>query len=316
MHLRSFVLLLAVMLGTWAHGETSPGPDPICGFIPGPYFYYESSEIRKGLSVDLEPGKANFGQPVVMRFFVTEKPGGSPRDDLQIDHEKLMHIIGMRADLSGFFHIHPKKVASGIWEVTRRFNAGGSYKIWADIKSRGISYSFGQPEIMIPGNVGSNRNAFVLTNRATTSGYEITFAHDTRLTAGTTNRLEFWIRDQAQKPVETENFLGSPMHLLIVKNDLSSYSHGHPESALSTPAAIRFHEILGLHSHPGNLVPRPMVIRFRQVFSKPGIYKLFAQFRPKNTKLPPEEALLAEFYFEVHDFVPGASHGNSDSPAP
>ena len=40
-------------------------------------------------------------------------------------------------------------------------------------------------------------------------------------------------------------------------------------------------------------------IYFNHVFTQPGNYKIFAQFRPLKTKLPPEEAIRAEFWVRV-----------------
>ena len=92
-------------------------------------------------------------------------------------------------------------------------------------------------------------------------------------TTGHTNELKFVVRDTAGKPLELENFLGTPMHLFIVSHDISSCLHAHPQGA----------------SAQGGMV------RFRQPFPKPGTYKLFAQFRPKRNLLAADEALLAQF---------------------
>ena len=69
------------------------------------------------------------------------------------------------------------------------------------------------------------------------------------------------------------------MHLVIVKDDLSVYLHAHPD-------------------HQDMDAPQP-VISFTQLFAKEGRYKLFAQFRPKGTTLPADDAILAEFYLTV-----------------
>jgi hypothetical protein len=67
------------------------------------------------------------------------------------------------------------------------------------------------------------------------------------------------------------------MHLVIVKDDLSVY----------------------LHAHPENMVGGAGPINFKQSFTKPGAYRLFAQFRPRNTTLPADKAILVNFQVRV-----------------
>lgn len=282
-----------------AGGSIAGFNEALCGFTPRLHFYREAGEVKQGLSVDLLSDQAQAKRPVAMRFFVNLKPGSAPLNNLQLEHEKLMHMIGVRDDLSGFFHIHPTKASPGEWEVNHTFSHGGRYKIWADVKWRGTSYSFGQQVINVSGDPGPSCSSVEAMECVTNSGYTVTLKHSNPLTTGRTNQLEFSVRDQAGNPVATENFLGVSMHLFTIKNDLSVYLHSYPENPLGSPAAIRFRQILRYRRHPGNSLPGDTVTRFRQIFPKPGTYKFFVQFRPKNTKLPADEAILAEFYANV-----------------
>lgn len=89
--------------------------EAVCGFIVGPAFYSEAAKVKQGLAVDLFVGDARTDQPLKLRFYINQRPGGQPVDNVQIEHEKFMHLIGVREDLSEFFHIHPLKVAPGMW---------------------------------------------------------------------------------------------------------------------------------------------------------------------------------------------------------
>ncbi len=266
-------------MGQEGPGRASlPSPDPVCGFTSGPHFYYETDLVRQGLSIDLFVGEAQVDQPVRLRLFVNQKPRSTPIDNLQVEHEKLMHVIGMREDLTEFFHIHPAKVSPGMWEVTHLFKLGGTYRIWADVKAKGVSYSFGLPPLKVSEAPMPNGSPKLIKNCATNGSYQIIRLHSGTLTTATTNRLEFSIRNASGRQVFTENFLGSPMHLVIVSEDKSVYLHAHPDTHL----------------------PGEGVIRFSQVFPKPGTYKFFAQFRPLDAKLPVNQAILAEFYAQVN----------------
>jgi hypothetical protein len=194
-----------------------------------------------------------------------------------VQHEKFMHVIGVREDLNEFFHIHPRNEGPGLWVASYTFAKGGKYKIWADIAVSGAVFSLAEPLLIVSGEQGPATRATNFAERVTVSGFEVSLAHSEPLIAPGTNEFVFTIRDPAGALIETEDFLGAPMHMVVLKEDLSVYRHAHPE-----PRA-----------------PGASDIRFRQILNEPGRYKIFAQFRPGGTHLAREEALLAEFSLNV-----------------
>jgi hypothetical protein len=164
-----------------------------------------------------------------------------------------------------------------LWEVRHTFPAEGKYKLWADIACSGATFTLAQPLLTVSGEQKSAAAKPDVSNRVKVSGLEISISHTEPLIAGATNDLVFTIRDDSGQTVETEDFLGAPMHLVVIGANLSGYRHAHPEP-VSLPV---------------------LEIRFRQVFDQPGRYKLFAQFRPSGTHLGRDEALLAEFGVDV-----------------
>jgi hypothetical protein len=275
------LVLLSLLLQTQAQVSNTPAPappvDPICGFITGPHVYSETSQIKNGLSVDIFVGQPRVNQPVTLRFFVHQKPRNMPVDQLQIEHEKFIHVIGVRDDLKEFFHLHPLRVSAGMWEASYTFPKPGNYKIWTDLKSRGVSYSLGQPKLTVLENVSQSTSVSAASETPKNLDYKVAFTHTGSLIAGRTNQFQFVIRDASGNPAEIENYLGTSMHLIIVKDDLSVYLHAHPDPRLRADSPIRFN----------------------QAFSQPGNYKLFAQFRPKNAQLPKDETILEEFELTV-----------------
>jgi hypothetical protein len=254
-------------------------PESICGFINN-YKYGEAQQVKRGLAVDLFVGDAQVNRPVKLRFYVNLKPADVPVEDLQVEHDRIIHVIGVRDDLGEFFHIHPEKVSPGMWVVAHTFTHGGTYKIWSDVKYHTTSYAFGQPLLTVSGSMGDAQENRAVKDRVVASGYEVTLSHTEPLIVGKTNVLQFAIRDSAGNLVKTERFLGAPMHMVLIKDDLSVYLHAHPEDG---------------HA----VAPTDPIVRFRQLFTQPGLYKLFAQFRPKDTKLPSDDAILAQFYLKV-----------------
>jgi hypothetical protein len=260
----------------WAQ-VAAPFVDPVCGFLAGPHEYHEAVEVKRGFTVDFVVGQPQAGQPITLRFFTTEKPRNTPASMLQVDHEKLMHVIGVRDDLEEFFHVHPLRVGPGAWEVTHTFRRGGTYKIWTDVKYQGVAYSFGEPPLSVTGPIGEAAMPHSASRSQTRAGYTTTLSTPETVVSGQAALLTYEIRDEAGNAVQTENYLGSAMHLVIVREDLSQYLHAHPEPRRA--------------GVPG--------IRFNQTFPKPGAYKLFAQFRPVGANLPPDSAILVQFWLEV-----------------
>jgi hypothetical protein len=254
-----------------------PVGDPVCGNSAGLRYYSEAIEVKSGPCVDLLTREARAGEPVTLRFFVSEKRSGQPLEKLDVQHQKLMHVIGVREDLNEFFHLHPVKAGPGLWEVRHTFASGGKYKMWADIACSGATFTLAQPMLAVAGEPLRSSAGATSSNTMKVSGFEITIAHNEPLVGGATNDLVFTIRDSFGKVISTEDFLGAPMHLVAVGDNLAGYRHAHPEPLVSPAAGIRF----------------------RQVFDRAGRYKLFAQFRPAGTGLKAEDALLAEFYVNV-----------------
>jgi hypothetical protein len=259
-------------------GDSAP-IDPICGNA-GLRYYSEALDVKSGPCVDLLTRDARAGESVELKFFVSEKRSGQPLENLQTQHERQMHVIGVREDLKGFFHIHPVEVGPGVWSVSHTFVSGGKYKIWSDIAYSGAAFTLGQPLLTVSGDRSAAVTPAIQTNVcrvATVSGFEILLSHTEPLFAGTPNLYTFTVRSSIGESVSTEDFVGAPMHVFAIREDLTGYHHAHSEDKSSSTTGLRF----------------------RQVLEEPGRYKLFVQFRPSGSGLSQDEALLAEFYVDV-----------------
>ena len=126
----------------------SPG-EAVCGYAAS-FQRVEPGRRRSGLSVELLAGDAIVNQPLPLRFRVVQKPQEIPVDDLQIEHEKHIHVIGVRDDLGELIHLHPQRTSPGLWEIIHTFTNAGRYQIWSDVKHRGTVYSFAHPRLTVP----------------------------------------------------------------------------------------------------------------------------------------------------------------------
>ena len=285
--------------------------------------YKEEFSLKEGLAVNLNvnPVPFNTGVPLSLNFFVNQKPGNLPvlANKLQIEHEKLMHVIGVRSDMNEFFHIHPEFLADNpsIFSIDHIFNKPGSYKIWSEIKSDGVNYSFGHSEVNVNG-VGPEEEKKVSFSRNVIIGdYQVSMMMSDVAVKGREVDLSFDIHTLTGQEVEVEKYLGADMHLSIISEDLKQFIHTHPGGRTHS-SAPRFIKIALAHggeepagatdehqtnpsTNSGQSSGGDEVIGFSVNFAEVGLYKAFAQFRPKGIDLPADQALLAEFWIQVEE---------------
>jgi len=297
---------------TGVHGEMNGMPDMHGVMMSGgghdehaPSLSHEAVDVREGLSVDLSvsPVPVQSGTSTRLDFFVNQKPTGTPipADMLEIEHTKLMHVIGVRDDLEEFFHIHPAPVAtSGAFTIQHMFEKPGRYKIWSEVKKDGTNHSFGQEPIEVQGIGERFAKSVSLDRRVRVGDYDVVVNMRDPVVKNRATLLAIEIHARDGKEVNTQDYLGAPMHLSVIKDDLRQFIHTHPE----WPGQM--------HGNAGRLISVAHAnggghgISFHINFPESGLYKAFAQFRPQETDLPPDDALTASFWIQVDDKTPAA----------
>jgi len=286
------------------HQASAPrGPH---GEVHGASQYHEESDVREGLVVNLNvtPAPARVLESARLDFFVNQRPGNIPVTDLEIEHEKLMHVIGVRDDLNEFFHIHPDSMEESPWffSIFNAFRAPGLYKLWSEVKRDGMRHTFAHPEFRVEGEGERSRKTIFFGRSAIVDAYQVIFSHDEPAVKGRETELHFDIHDLSGREVEIEPFLAAPMHLAVIKDDLRQMIHAHPvESGGKYYGGAIFPVALanGGGDHVG--ADKKHGIHFRITFSEEGLYKLFAQFRPRGTDLIRDQALAVSFWLKVEE---------------
>lgn len=301
---------------------------------------YEATDVRSGLDVDLymtpSPVTATSSMTRSLSFYVNQKPDGAsiPASQLQYEHTKLMHVIGVRDDMSEFFHIHPypdvpasstpesgatyAENIDGIFNVHYAFAKPGQYKIWAEVTKDDITYMVGQQPFTVGGIPGKEVSSIgaatpVFLDTAMVGNDTVTFTHDPVIVKNREARLAFTIRDQSGKLIPLEPYLGADMHLNIIKSDWSASIHTHP----STMNMMMFNDlklpslVSVAQAHDASMMSGQSLgqadqsgIPFLVTLPTAGVYKAFAQFRPASSALPPDQPLVAAFWLKVEDTGP------------
>jgi len=278
----------------------------------GDTIFHEENEVATGLAVNLlSVATSTVGTPMDLSFFVNDRPSGSPVPNyvLEIEHEKLMHVIGVRDDLEEFFHIHPQPSAlPGVFTVNHTFRAPGYYKVWSEIKQGGTIHTFGHAPFNVDEGTLAVPKQRDFSRLVEVGGYKVTLNLTEPVPAGHDHDLSLSVLQSDGWPAILDDYLGALMHLAVIKDDWSEFLHTHPEDSSHTHAGASLELVPRALANGGgheggestNMAGQDR-INFHVNFPMPGLYRAFAQFRPADANLDQDDYLLAAFWIEVKD---------------
>lgn len=107
-------------------GSSPMGTDPMGSMDMG-----GSDSGTQGLALQVANPALAANQPATLAFKVVAADG-SALTHFQVEQTKLLHLILVRSDLTGFQHVHPTMAADGTWTVPVTFANGGTYRVVAD----------------------------------------------------------------------------------------------------------------------------------------------------------------------------------------
>ena len=198
-------------------------------------------------------GKINFS------FKLFGKDGDEWKDgDLKIAHEKKMHFIFVRDDMTGYQHIHPS-YANGKWAVSTDIKDAGDYNLYVDIDST----EEGAMVLRVPFRVTSETKIknFPIVNskiNIATGEYTATLTTDKSLIANQEIKLSIALTKNGKAQTDIGTYLGALGHLVILNHkDNNNFIHAHPLTEVK---------------------PDNGIIEFQATFPAKGLYTLFGQF--------------------------------------
>jgi hypothetical protein len=249
--LAAFAAGLALLFGGAAVAGGAIGPEPRED-DPQEHTEMASPDPVRGLAVEDDGLRVVVDDPELRRgrsetlTFRIENARGETVRDFDVEHEKRMHLIVARRDLTGFQHLHPEQVADGSWETTAELDEAGSYRLFADFSHKGENQTLAT-DLRVDGPADLKPLPEPATTAVSDGGYEV------RLDAAGDD-LAFTITKDGE-PVRTEPYLGAGGHLV----------------------ALREGDLAFLHVHPAD-----EGVRFTAEFPTPGRYRLFLQFKHED----------------------------------
>lgn len=179
-------------------------------------------------------------------------------DSLKLAHEKLMHLILLRDDVTGFQHLHPE-YKDGRWTVKTTITSQGLYQMYVDIEPIEESPVTLRVPLTIGGSTQEPQFPSVSTNMSATVG-EIQANLQLAMPLKTKERttLTFALTQNGKPVSQIDPYLGAFGHVVMLRHgDADDYLHGHPITE-SKPT-------------DGKVV-------FESQFPVKGTYTIFAQF--------------------------------------
>jgi hypothetical protein len=272
--LAAFTAGLALLFGGAAVAGGAIGPDPS---EDAPQEHTEMTSAHApdpvrglavaadGLRVVVDDPELRRGREETLSFRIENARGETVRD-FDVEHEKRLHLILARRDLTGFQHLHPEQAADGSWRTPVRLDEAGSYRLFADFSHDGENQTLAT-DLRVDGPADLLPLPQPAATAVSDGGYDV------RLEAGSARPgqeadLRFTISKDGE-PVRTEPYLGAGGHLV----------------------ALRDGDLAFLHVHPMD-----DSVRFAATFPTEGRYRLFLQFK---TSSPPARVHTVAFTQEV-----------------
>ncbi len=229
------------------HAESSD-PDPVRGL----------AARADGLTLELATRQLTSGEPGRLRFQVVGEDERVVRD-FEVEHEKRLHLILARRDLTGFQHLHPEMAADGSWSTPITVPAPGDYRVFADFKHEGKNQTLAR-DLSVSGSFSPRPLPDPATTATTADGYTVRLDADASR-AGRMAELAFTVTKDGRQ-LRTEPYLGAGGHLVALRENDLAYLHTHP--------AETGEEHGGGHAS---------AVRFETEFPSEARYRLFLQFK-------------------------------------
>jgi hypothetical protein len=146
---------------------------------------------------------------------------GEPVTSFDELHERRMHLIVVRRDLTGFQHLHPQMSHDGRWRTSIAFSSGGAWRAFADFSADGRPSTLGV-DVFVRGQFDPTSLPDPSTSFQTSIG-EVTLEREPD------GPHRFTVVADGTR-VRPEPYLGALGHLVVLRWGDLAFLHVHPVS--------------------------------------------------------------------------------------
>lgn len=183
-----------------------------------------------GFTLAPEATTFTVGRRAELAFRIMDS-GQRPVTNFAIVHEKPLHMIVVRRDLTGYQHLHPAMAPDGRWSVPLTLGEPGVWRAYADFTANGSAVKLGA-DLVVRGDYAPRALPAPATEAAV-GGFAVSYRGTPR--TGATQPMLFTVAPGAG----LERYLGAFGHLVVLREGDLGYVHVHPEPAL-VGGAVKF----------------------------------------------------------------------------
>ena len=195
-----------------ARGASAPSPGGLQVSEAGHTLRVEQAPERPGVEGELA--------------FEVVGPDGQPVRDYVEQHERDLHLVVVRRDLTLFQHLHPRLDDDGTWRLPLTLPEAGVYRVIADFRPAGAEDGLVLgTDVTVPGPLVAQPLPEPSTV-AEVDGYEVRL--DGALVAGEESELTFTVSRDGQPVDALQPYLGANGHLVALRAGDVAYLHTHP----------------------------------------------------------------------------------------
>jgi hypothetical protein len=213
------------------------------------------SVAQGGLELELRETELQPAEERTLAFEILDEDGDAVTE-FDLEHDRRMHLIVVRRDLTGFQHLHPRMSDDGTWSTGLTLPEAGSYRVFADFSHDGTSLTLGA-DLAVDGRADYEALPLQANETTTESGYDVGI-EGAAAVAGEEAELTFNVQRKGE-PVDVEPYLGADGHLVALREGDLAFLHVHPVEGGSADG-----------------------IRFATEFPTEGRYRLFLQFKDRG----------------------------------
>ena len=219
-----------------------------------------------GYTLRLDRTSAAAGGDVPLSF-VVEGPDGAPVTAYDVEHEKRLHLVAVRRDLTGYQHVHPTMSDDGTW-TTELDLRPGDWRVFADFTPTGGAATTLGADLAVAGEYEPVAPPAEST-AVRVDGYTVTLRGE--LVAGEASPVTLEVTRLGVPVTDLQPYLGAHGHLVALRAGDLAYLHVHPQESSG--------------AGPG--------VDFVAEVPSPGDYRLFLDFRHGDVVRTAELAVTA-----------------------
>ncbi|WP_326551261.1 hypothetical protein [Micromonospora sp. NBC_01813] len=179
------------------------------------------------------------GVEVELRFQVVDAEQ-RPVTSFEVVHDKPMHLIVARRDLTGYQHLHPQLSPDGTWSIPLRLADPGIWRLYTDFTLRDpggtpLALTLGV-DLVVAGDYTPTALP-AATDTAEVDGFTVRMRGAPQL--GVVAPLLFEVVHADDPAPRLEPYLGAYGHLVAVRAGDLGYLHVHPDAEL-VDGAVKF----------------------------------------------------------------------------